>query len=289
MRKSYPVVIEGESGTGKSAVVSALKDSFGPSDAQVMMVDCAGLSDTPENRDYLENLFAQARVLQALSCDYQDTTILVFDNAGEMPQFAQVGLRSLLDEVERDATSLVGQQTATGLRVVALCRDRLSDAVNARRFRKDLYYMLAGAIVTLPPLRLRENLQEIAMSEGAKIAGNEIELTREAVAILNAHDWPGNIRELRNVLQRALLEGNGHQVSLLELQFLKDQINERSSAPNKLMHRSIVARHVHDEKTMLVDALNTTQWNVSEAARLLGIGRATINRKIKHHGLTRPN
>lgn len=287
--RSYPVVIEGESGTGKSALVAALRHNFGPLPAQIMTVDCAELSGAPENLDYLENVFAQARVVQALDRDNREMSMLVFDNADEMPEFAQASLRGLLDDVERDVLAFDEDRFGSGLRIIALSRNRLAEAVEAGRFREDLYYMLAGAIVTLPPLRQRENLLEIASLVGSKIAGTDIEITKEAAAILAAHNWPGNVRELRNVLQQALLEGDGRRISLLDLQFLNNHRDQRPPVAKDPGPRSVLAGHMYDEKTMLVDALNATHWNVSQAARLLGIGRATINRKIKVHGLSRPN
>lgn len=289
IRRAFPVVIQGESGTGKSALVTATQRSLGVLPEQVTLVDCATLSDDAEHREYVRNLCSHARAVQAMDCEDQGMTILVFDNVDEMPCFAQSMLRSLLEQLEREAAPLDAHPAQRGLRVVAISRTELLAAVRAGRLRDDVYYLLSSAIVTLPPLRQREELSELAHSVGSQIAGKDVSITREALDLLAAHDWPGNVRELRNVLQQALMEGDGEHVSPIDLSALT--MGEGCALAPALDHAEPVAspRFAYDEKTKLLDALTSANWNVSEAARSLGIGRATINRKIKRHGLMRPN
>lgn len=289
IRRTFPIVIQGESGTGKSALVMATQRSLGVLPEQVTLVDCATLSNDAEHREYVKNLCSHARAVQAMDCEDQGMTILVFDNVDEMPCFAQSMLRSLLEQLEKDAAPLDTHPMQRGLSVVATSRTELLTAVRAGRLRNDLYYLLSSAIVTLPPLRQREELSELAHSIGSQIAGKDVSITSEALDLLAAHDWPGNLRELRNVLQQALMEGDGEHISPIDLSALT-MCDGRALAPVSDLTGSVVGpRFAYDEKTMLVDALTSANWNVSEAARNLGIGRATINRKIKRHGLMRPN
>jgi transcriptional regulator of acetoin/glycerol metabolism len=289
LRRATPFVIEGETGTGKSAVLQALKDGFGLAHAQILTVDCAALTDTAPSRDYIQTIYDQARVVQVLGEADQGPTVLVFDNIDELPGFAQPGLRSLLEELEQTVVPLDSQRIDAGLRVVAISRDTLSNAAQTGAFRKDLYYLLAGAIIRLPALREREGLADIAQYVGSTLAGADVQITDEALDMLAAHDWPGNLRELRSVLQDALLEGNGQRISPVELHLLTEFAGEPPRLPyaNAARPRPAI-QHGYSEKTLLLDALTNTGWNVTKAADILGMGRATINRKIKKHGLTRP-
>ncbi|WP_299506722.1 sigma 54-interacting transcriptional regulator [uncultured Roseobacter sp.] len=288
--RATPILIEGESGTGKSALTAAVGRSLGFGEEQIVTLDCASMWDAQDSRELVKNFFGQARVIQALGCEEQGTTVLVLDNVSELPSFAQAGLRTLLDELERDIVLWDRQHVEPGLRIVALSRNSLSDVVEQGRFREDLYYLLAGTVIELPPLREREGLPELALHVGSQIAGAEIQITQEAQEMLATYDWPGNVRELRNVLQQALLEGTGTRISPVELEPFQSRIAKRlprTQCANDEFRRPI--RPAYDERSMLLDALNSTHWNVSKAARVLGIGRATLNRKIKQHGIARPN
>ncbi|MET1412095.1 sigma 54-interacting transcriptional regulator [Roseibium sp. HPY-6] len=289
IKRATPIVIEGESGTGKSALVSAISSGLGLGREQIVTVDCASIWDSQADRDYVQNLYSQARVVDAFGPEGQGITVLVLDNVGELPAFAQSGLRKLVEEFERDASPLDMQHAKPGLRIVAISRESLFAAVEEGRFREDLYYLLAGAVVELPPLREREGLRELCQRVGSQLAGTDVEITEEAHEMLAASDWPGNVRELRNVLQQALFEGNGTRISLLDLQPSLRRISRQTVRQQRTnSSRQAIRLPVYDERQMLLDALTGTNWNVSKAARALGIGRATINRKIKQHGLLRP-
>ncbi|WP_299472669.1 sigma 54-interacting transcriptional regulator [uncultured Roseibium sp.] len=290
IKRATPVLIEGESGTGKSALVGIISRGLGLGRQQIVTVDCASIWDSQADRDYVQNIYSQARVVDTFGPEGQGITVLVLDNVGELPAFAQSGLRKLVEEFERDASPLDMQRTKPGLRIVAVSRESLFEAVQEGRFREDLYYLLAGAVVELPPLREREGLRELAQRVGSQIAGADVQIAEEAHEMLAAYDWPGNVRELRNALHQALLEGNGTRISLLDLQ-PSFRRNSRSTEGRQQTPGSTQALKlpIYDERQMLLDALTGTNWNVSKAARILGIGRATINRKIKQHGLLRPS
>lgn len=270
-RRGLPFVIEGPSGTGKSSLVAALTEDA--ASAQVMTVDCATLDDTPEDRAYFNTLVGQARVAGSLSGSLGEPVTIVFENVDEMPAFAQAGLRSVLDDLDP-------AEGADRLRVIATSRRVLMQSVEQGLFRDDLYFLLARAVVALPGLAARERIEVIAHDLAASLAGAEVEITEEALAVLRAHSWPGNLRELQNVLQQALIEGDGRRISAVELQDLT-----RTSAVVQAVAPPSVS---YDERSMIEDALTGARWNVSQAARTLGMGRATIHRKMKHYGISRP-
>ncbi|WP_417522810.1 sigma-54-dependent Fis family transcriptional regulator [Marinovum sp.] len=273
-RRGLPFVIEGPSGTGKSSLVAALTDDAGS--AQVMTVDCATLDDTPDDRAYFRTLVGQAQAAGALSDSLGAPVTIVFENVDEMPGFAQAGLRAMLETFDTtDATDMP--------RIIATSRRSLRQSVEQGLFRDDLYFLLARAVVALPALAERERIDTLARDLAGSLSGAEVEITEEALALLRAHPWPGNLRELQNVLQQALIEGNGRRISAVELLDLAPPAPLQAGVP--IVQRTAAN---YDERSMIEDALAGARWNVSQAARTLGMGRATINRKIKQFGISRP-
>ncbi len=246
----------------------------------MLKVDCATMGSTPEDQDVLRPILSQARVLSLLSDTSEGAVTVLLDNLSEMPSEAQAELRRFLDELEAERS-----EGAPRLRVVGLSRQPLLDAVAERRFRDDLYYLLAGARISLPPLRAREQPEVLAQVLATKLAGRRIDLSAEAAALIRAHPFPGNLRELRTALECALMTAAGDCLTPVDLHptsIARDAALTAAPAAQ-------VPRLSYDEATMIRDALTSSRWNVSEAARRLGVSRATINRKIKLHGLTRPS
>ncbi|WP_171181523.1 sigma-54-dependent Fis family transcriptional regulator [Ruegeria sp. HKCCD8929] len=288
-QRALPFVIEGESGTGKSALVAAILETAGLASDRVVTVDCASLGSDTEDRSYFRTLVEQARVIGSLSASDQGLSTLVFDNIDEMPDHAQAGLRNLLNDIEQGGIAAGTAHQSTNLRVIGIARNPLRSSVEDGSFREDLYYLLASATLVVPPLRSRERPEAIVQALAARLSDAETEITAETMGALAAHDWPGNLRELRNVLQQALMEGNGQRISLVDLRATQIRLDGPSRRNKQSLALDRPHRALYDERSMLLDALTSTRWNVSQAARNLGIGRATINRKIKQYGLSRPS
>ena len=203
-----PVLIEGETGTGKTALVAALLGN----ESRIITVNCATLEDTDENRYYVRSLIEQAGIARALDGNRPERDTLIFDNIDEMPMFGQAALRDLLDELGHQP---LGRQD--GVHIIATSRHPLQIAVYDGRFRDDLYFMLSGAAFVLPPLRHREGSLAVAKSIATQLAGREVAFSKEAADAISADNWPGNLRELRGVLQQALLRGEGGKITALDL------------------------------------------------------------------------
>ena len=277
-RRALPFVIEGASGTGKSSLVAALVQGEGIAASNMMTVDCASLDDTPDDRAFFQKLVDQARVAGALSTDLLGPVTIVLENIDEMPPFAQAGLRSVLDEFDPAPTS------GAMARIIATSRRSLIGAVEQGHFRDDLYYLLARTVITLPPLSARERIDTLAHRLATSLSGKDVDITPEAIQRLRAHIWPGNVRELRNVLQQALIEGDGCRISGVDLQGIaRPSPVQLGAAPSEPVRQA-----GYDERSMISDALISARWNVTQAARSLGIGRATIHRKMKQFGIARP-
>ena len=266
-----PLLVEGETGTGKSALVASL---IGGADHSVT-VDCAVLDDTEENRFYIRSLMQQTRLAGEMDTGTPHGATVVFDNIDEMPAFAQSALRSVLDDFEMQIGA-VGSRA----QIIATTRRPLSPKVAEGGLRDDLFYMLSGAAITLPPLRERERPDALAEHLAQDIAGHAIEFSHDARKAIAAHDWPGNLRELRNAVQQALMNGDGAQITALDLALVAQL------APCVCRRR--VEQPVFDEAQVILDALQGARWNVSKAARTLHMGRATIHRKMKTFGISRP-
>ncbi|MDO6731457.1 helix-turn-helix domain-containing protein [Marinovum sp. 2_MG-2023] len=276
-RRSLPFLIEGPSGTGKSGLIAALFQDEDLAASNIMTVDCASLDDTPDDRVYFQTLVDQARVAGAFACDMLGPVSIVLENIDEMPGFAQAGLRSVLDEFDPAPTS--GDMP----RIIATSRKSLIDAVEQGRFRDDLYYLLARTVIALPPLKAREQIAHLAQALATSLSGKDVVITPEAAETLRMHHWPGNVRELRNVLQQALIEGDGRRISRTDLQAIAQNV------PIQVGPRAdLLPNARYDERAMIADALSGARWNVTQAARNLGIGRATIHRKMKQYGIMRP-
>lgn len=272
VRRSYdlglPILIEGETGTGKTALIRALLGD----DTQVVTIAGASFDDTQDNRGYIQSLMKQASIAQSAQWGGQ-THALVFDNIDELPHFAQSALREALDAL--------GSAQDNGVHILATSRRPLRMAIEDGRFRDDLYYLLSGAAVQLPPLRAREKPMAIAEAIARQLAGREVTFTPEAQQAIAQANWPGNLRELRSALQQALLQGDAKRIGAFDL--------GQYCQPLPLVSQTLLRPKAHDEKQLLLDALQSARWNASKAARSLGIGRATIHRKMKDYGISRPN
>ncbi|WP_168798021.1 sigma-54-dependent Fis family transcriptional regulator [Pacificoceanicola onchidii] len=258
-----PMLIEGETGTGKSMLVKLLLASC----RNTVTVDCASLSDTYDDRGYIHSLIEQAHIAGGLD----QATALVFDNVNEMPSYAQNAFRSLLEEAERG--------TDHPVRILSTSRKPLREAVLSGAFRDDVYYLLSGMSLVLPPVRAREKPDVLARAVAAVLAEQSVDFHADALQAIADYDWPGNVREMRNVLRQALLQGDGKHISALDLAI----VHTESTGPRKL-----AKLHACDEEALILDALQSASWNVSRAARTLGMGRATIHRKMKAFGISRP-
>ena len=285
---AIPFVVQGASGTGKTALLSALHASAEVAKDEILTIDCAGLGDGDNDKAYIHAIFEQARIVNLLGRTDRDHLTLVLDNVDELPKFAQAVLRNLLQDGEGTSDAVLGTN-GTGVAVIATTRKPLSHVVQAGAFRDDLYYLLANAIIVLPPVRERGGFDMLVQTLAARLASRPVDITPDAMKALASYPWPGNVRELKSVLRQALLEGNGRRISLMDL---RSTPLFEPMARRPVISGSVDSRNDADayrEEDRIIDALISARWNVSLAARKLGIGRATINRKMKQFGISRPS
>ncbi len=295
MSKSrYPVLILGETGTGKEVVARAIHnmESRGP----FVVVDCSSLVGPlmeSELFGYAKGAFTGAHVAKLGLLDAANGGTAFFDEVGELPLDLQVKLLRVLQEKEFRAVGALAQRSSS-FRVIAATNRDLSAEVDAKRFRQDLYYRLNVMRVRLTPLRDRRDDIPGLIAHFLKRDGHGHQLTEETLHCLMQHDWPGNIRELEHALQHMVAMNSGPWLTPVDLpstvinrriehRQLIPELSQPASSPFSA-HGCPVQPLAEIEKREILRAIDYTKGDRTVAAALLGIGRTTLYRKLKEYG-----
>jgi DNA-binding NtrC family response regulator len=284
------VLISGESGTGKELVARALHRQSSRREGAFVAINCAALPGTlleSELFGHVRGAFTDARENRnGLFVEASGGTLLL-DEIAELPLALQPKLlRVLEDHKVRPLGS--SNEIACDVRVLAASHRDLNAAVNSGSFRSDLYYRLNVIQLDLPPLRARGNdillLAQTFIEQLGKRFGKSINgLAQPAAACLLAYAWPGNIRELRNVIERALAL-SCHD--LITLEDLPEQIRHpvgEAPLPTGLVEPGTILPLEEMERRYIHQVLEQLEGNRTLAARLLGVDRKTLYRKLKEH------
>ncbi|MFP4063676.1 MAG: sigma-54 interaction domain-containing protein [Halochromatium sp.] len=290
-RSREPVLIQGETGTGKELVARALHGLGPRSQGAFVPVNCGAIPDSmleAELFGYEKGAFTGAvrRHRGRFEQAHQGTIFL--DEIGEMPPQAQV---SLLRVLEERAVHRIGGEApvAVDVRVVAATHRALDERLASGLFREDLLYRLNVLPLELPPLRERRIdiplLAEHFLHNGLQDMGWQApmpRLTDEAAQLLARYDWPGNVRELRNLMARLAvrLPEEAPELSAASVyQLLPQRGRERSGVVDGVFIP--VGTTLAEAEWLLIDAaLKAADYNRSRAAKLLGIGERTLRRKL---------
>jgi transcriptional regulator with GAF, ATPase, and Fis domain len=289
------VLLAGETGTGKELFARAIHDLSPRRDNALVKVNCAALSPTlveSELFGHEKGAFTGASQRRLGRFELADGGTLFLDEIGELPGEAQAKLLRVLQEREVERVGGV-RPVPVDIRIVCATNRDLAADVKAGRFRADLYFRLSVFPVTLPPLRARREdvpllvdafLRSLARKLGRPLA----RVDPAALDLLVAYDWPGNVRELVNVLERAAILAQGPVIGPAELPDfgrVLDRGEEAAGTANAEGEGSLRARVEAFERALVADALRASDNNQSEAARRLGMSRATFAYKVKAHGL----
>ncbi len=295
------VLLTGETGTGKGLVARALHNASRRAAGPFVHVDCASLAASvieSELFGHERGAFTGADAPRAGRLEAAALGTLFLDEVGELEARLQAKLLRALQD--RAFERVGGTRTLTlGARIVAATNRDLRRAVAEGAFRADLYYRLQVVELELTPLRERlEDLPELVehgLREAARRQGRPAPRVLDGfLAALAGHDWPGNIRELLNLLERVLAQGTGPVLDAADLGGLlgpwrgaahgagahsvADRPDDRAGS------RSGVGRP-RDDRDRIVTALVTTGGNIARAARRLGLPRTTLRHRIAKHGL----
>lgn len=282
MGSDIPLLIEGESGTGKEWLARSLHE-HGPRGAQAFVaVNCAAIPETlieSELFGYEEGAFTGARKRGSIGRIREaDQGTLFLDEIGDMPLALQARLLRVLQD--RTVTPLgSGQTHRVDINVVCATHRNLRELIKEGRFREDLYYRLNGFTVQLPALRDRKDLKELVMSiideERSK---DSVRLCPSVMQLFMNHPWPGNIRQLRNVLRTALVLAGDELLDehCLAEDFVAEARHARPTDPREAANSMDAA-----QRSAIDEALKKHGGNVSAAARALGISRNRLYRKLR--------
>ncbi|HVY31879.1 MAG TPA: sigma-54 dependent transcriptional regulator [Polyangiaceae bacterium] len=282
--RDVPVLVRGETGTGKELLAALLHAGSKRQSAPLVRFNCAAIS--PELCE--SELFGHARgaftgatsAHRGFFAQAHGGT-LVLDEVGELPARLQPKLLRALQSGEIQPVG--GQLARVDVRVIACTHRDLAAEAKAGRFREDLRYRLAVVELTMPPLRERREdialLAEVFARSAAERFGLEgTTLSPELLAALTRRDYPGNVRELENVVTRLVALSDGGRI---ELGALQAPVTAASPATGSFRQQ---VEQV--ERSLLTQALTAAGGNQSEAARTLGLSRATFLDKLKRYGLS---
>jgi Nif-specific regulatory protein len=280
-RAAGAVLVRGESGSGKELVARALHRTSGRADRPLLCVNCAAIpADLMESQLFGHKAGAFTSADRDHSGYFQqaDMGTLFLDEIGELTIEGQAKLLRIL---EGHPFLPVGatREVTVDVRVIAATNQDLQSYVRARKFREDLYYRLSVFELRVPPLRERSTdialLIEHFLDHFRKQHGRpSLGLTAAARGKLLHYHWPGNVRQLRNVIDSAVVLADGNEIGV-------DDLGLRDAGGAEMETLELETW----ERRLITEALRRTAHNVPEAAGLLGIGRATLYRKIDQYGL----
>ncbi len=321
------VLVTGESGTGKELVAKALHENSGRVGKPFIKINCAAIPKNlmeSELFGYEKGAFTGATSAKPGRFELADQGTLFLDEIGEIPVEMQVKLLRAIQESEFERVGGI-KTLKVNVRLITATNRDLEKQVESGAFRDDLYYRLNVVPLRIPPLRERKNdiplLVEHILGKFRERLKKEVEaISKEALAVLCEHAWPGNIRELENVLERTILFCNNTEIGLSDLpEELRAKCKDNAEAPSAAdadatssqtakpdaagedgapaagsavleagktsLKDAVRAETNRVEKEMIAQALDKTTGNVTKAAKLLKISRKSLQTKMKDFGL----
>jgi transcriptional regulator of acetoin/glycerol metabolism len=297
MNKDISILLIGETGTGKEVFARAVHHASDRSSQPFVALNCASIPESlieSELFGYKQGAFTGARskgmrgkILQS------DGGTLFLDEIGDMPLNLQTRLLRVLAEKE---ILPLGSETPVrvDLHVVCATLRNIEELVRQGQFREDLYYRLNGITICLPPLRKRKDKALLIESVlAAESVNGNFSIDPEAFETLLSYDWPGNVRQLRNVLRYAAAVNDTGVIGILDLppdivpvSSLRQEVPEAGDDGTEAVPPDSVQ---FAERSAILNCLKKQKWNISNASRDLCISRATLYRKMKKYSIVPPN
>jgi len=288
LERDIPFMLLGETGVGKEVFAKAIHTASSRRDKPFVAVNCASLPESlieSELFGYRPGAFTGAsregsrgKIVQA------DGGTLFLDEIGDMPLHLQARLLRVLEE--REVVPLGGEKPIpVSIKLISATHQDVLGLIDDRKFREDLFYRIHGISFVIPPLRDRTDKRELIL----KIAREEAEMTAElqwepeALACLVDYSWPGNLRQLRNVLRAVTALCEGNRITLRDLPAElrgSDAKAQSAAAPRSELNALDMA-----ERDALLRVLEATHWNVSRVAKSLGLSRNTLYRRMHRYGI----
>jgi len=304
--KPVPVLIRGETGTGKELIARALYQHSHRATAPFIVVNCAAIPETlleSELFGHEKGAFTGAESRHIGRFEQAHGGTIFLDEIGELSSPTQAKLLRVLQDSRFDRVG--GNETVQAdVRVIAATNRDLEAAMQTREFRSDLYYRLSVVVISVPPLRdRRDDIPELAdyflRKYGPELGHRQPSVDRGAIALLQAADWRGNVRELENAIRKALLEARGFTISESHIRSaleglplsrkgpgsLREQVAELLQGAQRGELTDIHHRLLKEaERELFSQAITLAEGNQAKAARWLGVSRLTMREKLIQFG-----
>jgi PAS domain S-box-containing protein len=283
------VLITGETGTGKELIARTIHQSSFRASRQFVEINCAALPEhlvESELFGYEKGAFRGADSAKAGLFELADKGTLFLDEIGELPLHMQVKLLRVLDG--SSYYRLGGHRhVKVDVRVVAATNQDLDTAVKEGRSRRDLFHRLTQFHLRVPPLRERPEDIAVLARHFLKVKTSEKRFLEKAVRVLQSHKWPGNIRELRNVVTKLAVDSATNQISAEEVRGEISHEEAQQASPGSEAV-AVPGDLGMMEEQMIVKALERTHGHRAMAAEQLGISRRTLSRKLREYQINAP-
>ena len=293
------VLITGESGTGKELVAKALHYNSGRRERPFIALNCAAIPETlieSELFGHEKGSFTDATARRVGQFELANNGTLFLDEIGDLSAMTQAKLLRILQE--REFTRVGGVQSIkVDVRIVAATNKNIEELVRKGQFREDLYYRINVIALYLPPLRERgEDVPLLANHFLAKRIEEDSrppqEFSKDAVDLLSRYPWPGNVREMENIIEQAFIWSKGSDAITPEHlpNILKNDSRSSSLRDDTLAGRLSLEKAVMEfEREIILDALKRTNYIQTHAANLLGISRRMLKYRMDTLGIGRPD
>lgn len=291
---SIPVLISGESGTGKELIASLIHHCSRRANGPYLQVNCAALSDTlleSELFGHEKGAFTGAHAQRKGRFEMAHGGTLLLDEITETPLKFQAALLRVLEQQDFERVG-GNDRVRVNVRIISTTNRDLAEETAQGRFRRDLYYRLCGMRLVVPPLRQRlEDLPDLIWFfvnlYSHQTSRRISRLSEDMMNIFRTYHWPGNIRQLRNVVRTSLLLGSGPVLSLADASWILDDMQPRPQKDAGIMEEAPVdlgGIPLSDlERQAILATLEKTDGNQSKAAKILGISDRTLRDKIRRY------
>lgn len=280
------VLITGETGTGKNVVAKAIHFASERANAPFISVNCAALPETLIEAELFgaeKGAFTGASQTRKGIFELADGGTILLDEIGEMPLALQSKLLSVLEGQKIRRIGSATERTVD-VRIIAATNVDLEQAVTAKKFRSDLFYRLSVIRIHLPPLRERKDdipllckhfVEQLAPGQNIEIPDVELEKLKD-------YSFPGNVRELRNIIERCLILQEGRFIYPSKL----IDFNQKTDAPETVfaVQKGKMQTLAEVEKKYILEAFEQNQNNITRTAQILGISLSTLKRKLREYG-----
>ena len=287
------VLILGESGTGKELIARAIHQHSQRRDKPFIKLNCAAIPEElieSELFGCVKGAFTGATETRQGKFSQADGGTFFLDEIGDMSLKVQAKVLRVLQEGEFEKVG--GQKTeSVDVRILAATNKNLEEEVQAGRFRKDLFFRLNVVPIHSVPLRQRrEDIPVLVMHFIRQFCAEygylEKKISKEVLPILQSYSWPGNIRELKNIIERLVIMASADTITVAEL---PDQLQQKFEIEKKEFEKGLSLRDLRDkiEKEYILFTLEKHDWNISQSARILGIDRTNLHKKMNGLGIAK--